>query len=85
MKKCKIEGNYIFIYPPSLETLNTRLIERGTEDEETIRVRNQHAINEINLANNSLLFQYKIMNDDLNISDLELNHLVQALYHIPSL
>lgn len=51
----------IFIAPPSLKALEDRLINRGTEDEETIKHRTQNAIKELQRKND---YEYLVINDD---------------------
>ena len=80
INKSNIDANFIFIYPPSLETLKDRLGCRGTEDEEVLRTRTEHSVHEIEQANSSILFQHKIINDDIDIAYEELKHLVATLY-----
>ncbi|MEL6615054.1 MAG: guanylate kinase [Bacteroidota bacterium] len=53
----------LFIAPPSLETLETRLRSRGTESEERIRVRLDRAEMEMSHASD---FDHVIVNDDLD-------------------
>lgn len=60
----------VFILPPSLEALKTRLHDRGTESEEKIRERLLCALDEIKRANE---YDYVIVNDDI---DTALNDLV---------
>ena len=52
----------IFILPPSMEVLESRLRGRGTETEEKIQLRLEQARNEIKRAGE---FEYIITNDDL--------------------
>ena len=52
----------IFILPPSMEVLESRLRGRGTETEEKIQLRLEQARNEIRRAGE---FEYIITNDDL--------------------
>ena len=56
------EGILIFILPPSLAELRKRLIERGTEDEEDIRIRQQATLNEIALIHD---YDYYVINGEL--------------------
>lgn len=56
------EGILIFILPPSLAELRKRLIERGTEDEEDIRIRQQATLNEIALIHD---YDYFVINGEL--------------------
>ena len=55
-------GTLIFVLPPSLAELRKRLIERGTEDEDEIRTRQQATLNEIALIND---YDYYVINGDL--------------------
>ena len=59
-----IEGNFLFIYPPSFEELRRRLGTR-IETEDEFKTRIQNALKEIELANNSVLFTNRLVNDDL--------------------
>lgn len=52
----------IFIAPPSLEVLEQRLRGRGTEDEDTIRVRMENAKREMDCEH---LYNEVIVNDDI--------------------
>lgn len=52
----------IFISPPNIETLKQRLIVRGTETEEDIKMRLRRAAEELE---KSKTFDYIIINDDL--------------------
>lgn len=60
----------VFILPPSLEILERRLRNRGTETEEKIRERIAQSRTEIDFARN---YDYIIINDELEtaVSDLE--------------
>jgi guanylate kinase len=60
-----IEGNFLFIYPPNFEELRNRLGTRQ-ETEEEFKLRIQSAIKEIEMANNSVLFTNRLVNDDLD-------------------
>ncbi len=53
----------IFIEPPSLEDLEKRLIHRGTDNEEQIKIRLERMPEEMNLGQQ---FDYKIVNSDLD-------------------
>jgi guanylate kinase len=54
----------LFIYPPAFEELRKRLGTR-TETEEEFKLRIQNAIKEIEMANNSVLFTNRLVNDGL--------------------
>ena len=70
VKKKMPEAVLIFICPPSIEALETRLRGRHTEDEATIQKRLQEVKTELERAEN---FDYNVVNDDLDkaIGDLE--------------
>ncbi|MBR6483687.1 MAG: guanylate kinase [Clostridiales bacterium] len=53
----------IFLLPPSFETLEKRLRERGTESDEIVRKRLSEAKNEVKSASK---FDYVVINDDLD-------------------
>lgn len=74
-----IEGNFLFIYPPSFEELRRRLGTR-IETEEEFKKRIQSALKEIELANNSVLFTNRLVNDNLEQAIDQLFTLVEALY-----
>lgn len=71
----EVKRNYpdavlIFILPPSLSVLEERLRNRGTENEDTIRIRMKQYRREFEQA---VAYQYLVINDDLSeaVSDLE--------------
>jgi guanylate kinase len=65
---CQVKQNYpdtvtIFIMPPSLEVLEHRLKQRGTDSDEVIHRRLENAQNEMEQKD---AYRYCIVNDDLN-------------------
>jgi guanylate kinase len=56
-------GCYVFLFPPSLQELQKRLIKRGTDEEDKIRTRLKNALAEIK---QSEYFDYWVINDDLD-------------------
>ncbi len=62
VRKAIPEAILIFILPPSLEILEQRLRNRGTDSEETIRLRLKNARSEMATAHR---YDYIIVNDDL--------------------
>src|SRR5699024_11984500 len=56
------EGLFIFLMPPSLEELASRLGGRGTETDDTIRTRLETARKEIQLMS---LYDYIVENDNI--------------------
>lgn len=67
------EALSIYLKPPSLETLEKRLANRGTETAETIAYRIERAEKELQFANR---FDYTIVNDDLKTAIAETKKLV---------
>lgn len=63
----------IFIHPPSLEILETRLKGRKSESGSSLETRLQNAYNEIAWSQK---FDYQITNDDLNRAYAELTEIV---------
>lgn len=62
MEKCP-DGVYIFLLPPSLEELQARIKNRGTESPETFARRFQSATNEIEIGKK---YQYVVVNDSVD-------------------
>jgi len=71
-------GTFIFIQPPSLETLRERLLKRNTESEEVIAERLAWAKKEMDDA---VFYDYKIVNDDLNTAYQILRSILIAEAH----
>jgi len=59
MKKSP-DGIYIFLLPPSLDELVSRIKNRGTESDEVLQRRIESATNEISIGRN---YQYVVVND----------------------
>lgn len=57
------DGVYIFIMPPSLEELESRIVGRGSETEETLKKRLGAAASEIKLAEK---YNYAVINDTID-------------------
>merc|ERR1711994_1224397 len=74
-----LEGNFLFIYPPSFEALRKRIGNR-IETEANFKMRIQEAIRQIELANNSVLFTNRLVNDALDDAKNEVDTLIKALY-----
>lgn len=66
----------IFIAPPSLQTLEERLINRGTEDEETIKRRIQNAIVELQRKND---YDFLVINDDFDKAYNDLSSIIREI------
>jgi guanylate kinase len=63
----------IFVRPSSIDDLRRRLVLRGTESEEAIRQRLEHAQYELGLAHR---YRYQVINDDV---DEAVNHICKIL------
>lgn len=69
------EAVSIFILPPSFHTLAERLRGRGTDEPEIIEKRLNKARSEIE---QSLLFDYIVVNDDLVQAEMDLVHIIKS-------
>ena len=65
----------IFIQPPSLEELEKRLINRGTEDSESLALRLERAEEEIKYADK---FDFVVVNDDLDTAFQQVKEIVET-------
>lgn len=76
VKKSGIACKYIFISPPSIDELEKRLRERGTETEDKIRVRMDNSAKEMEYGTSDGNFDVIIVNDDLDkaVADVK-NHI----------
>lgn len=70
IKEVYPEGVFIFVLPPSLEELKSRIVGRGTETQEEIEKRFSCAFKEINQIVN---YDYFIVNEDIekSVNDVE--------------
>ena len=70
IKEVYPEGVFIFVLPPSLEELKSRIVGRGTETQEELEKRFSCAFEEINQIVN---YDYFIVNEDIekSVSDVE--------------
>lgn len=70
IKEVYPEGVFIFVLPPSLEELKSRIVGRGTETQEEIEKRFSCAFEEVNQIVN---YDYFIVNEDIekSVSDVE--------------
>ncbi|HLQ84202.1 MAG TPA: guanylate kinase [Pseudogracilibacillus sp.] len=57
------EGVFIFLFPPSLEELKKRIVNRGTESEELVQNRLNEAKKEIEMMHN---YDYVVVNDNVD-------------------
>ena len=73
IKELVKEAIFIFILPPSMEELKTRLINRKTEDREKILNRFKTAYNEINEVTK---YNYVVINDELDEAIKKVNSIL---------
>ena len=69
----------IFIMPPSLQELEKRLVERGTEDESSVKMRISKAAEEIGFSEK---FDYIIINDNLQQCLNEAENIVEEFFKL---
>ncbi|WP_154529975.1 guanylate kinase [Inconstantimicrobium porci] len=60
VKECMEDGVFIFVLPPSMEELKSRIIGRGSETEESLMTRFKSAYQEINYVSK---YNYAVIND----------------------
>lgn len=78
LKASHFPAKYVFILPPSLEILETRLRARGTETEEQLQIRLGNAKEEIEFGSASDNFDQVLVNDDCNVCfDSLVGHLLE--------
>jgi len=65
MRAQKLDAKYLFLAPPSLSTLESRLRGRGTDKDEVIQKRLEAAGGEMKAAKEPGLFDKTLVNDDL--------------------
>ncbi|MGP1442372.1 MAG: guanylate kinase [Anaerovoracaceae bacterium] len=69
------DATYIFVLPPSMEQLETRIRTRGTESEEDISLRLGKALEEIRCLNE---YDYYVINDVLELAIHETEAIMKA-------
>ncbi|SCY85504.1 guanylate kinase [Alkaliphilus peptidifermentans] len=69
------EGIFVFILPPSLEELKSRIINRGTETEEDIKKRYGSAMSEISQV---IKYDYVVINDDIDRAKEDIEAIIRA-------
>jgi guanylate kinase len=75
VKRLGLDSVSVFILPPSLETLRERLLMRGTDSEEELKVRLANAPAELRQYSN---FDYVIFNDEVERASGQLAAIVSA-------
>ena len=77
----ELHAKFIFIAPPSLATLQERLVARNTETPETLQRRLANAAAEVEYGQCEGNFDTIIVNDDLEVAVCDFETAVQRLYH----
>ncbi|WP_010530484.1 guanylate kinase [Lentibacillus jeotgali] len=75
VKKNFPEGVFIFLFPPSLEELKNRIVERGTESQELVLKRLKEAQNEIDMMD---AYDYVVVNDDVDAAVTKVQSIIQS-------
>lgn len=75
LKAVLSEAVFIFIVPPSLEVLKSRLRARDTESKEQIEIRIENALNEIT---EYVRYDYVVINDTVNEALSEIRSIIRA-------
>jgi guanylate kinase len=76
IKSSHIEARYVFISPPSMSVLESRLRGRGTEKEESVQKRLAQARNELEYSETEGAHDLIIVNDDLETAYKELEEFI---------
>ncbi|RKX25679.1 MAG: guanylate kinase [Candidatus Zixiibacteriota bacterium] len=71
------EAVSIFILPPSVDVLRSRLTARGTETEEQLKIRRDNATNEMGLWKG---FDYVVVNDELEVAVNKVQSIITGHY-----
>lgn len=69
------EGVFIFLAPPDLDELRSRIVGRGTESEETVNSRMAVAKEEIELMDN---YNYVVVNDQVELACERIQSIIRA-------
>ncbi|MDC3423630.1 guanylate kinase [Aquibacillus sp. 3ASR75-11] len=69
------QGVFIFLFPPSLEELKNRIINRGTESEELVKNRLIAAKTEIEMMD---AYDYVVVNDEIETAVQKIQSIVQS-------
>jgi guanylate kinase len=75
LKERLTDAVFVFVLPPSMETLEQRLSGRGSDAEEAVRKRIERAIEEVREATR---YDYVIVNEDLDRAVADLHSVIKA-------
>lgn len=74
VRDARPESVLIFLMPPSIDELKRRLMGRKTESQESIKIRLDNAMHEIEL---SLKYDYKVVNNDIGQATQEIVDIIK--------
>lgn len=83
MTTTQLDVRYLFIAPPSMEALRTRLENRGTETPESLERRTKNAQIEMEYGLAEGNFDYIVVNEDLDQACQDFHTAVQSLFPNP--
>lgn len=75
VKEAYPDAVLIFVAPPSMSELKSRLINRGTESAEAVERRFETAVRELDFASR---YDYVVVNDILDLAVANIEHIVSA-------
>ncbi len=75
VKKNFPEGVFIFLFPPSLEELKNRIVNRGTESNELVLNRLKEAKKEIDMMSE---YDYVVVNDDVDVAVSKVKAIIKS-------
>ncbi|ERF76061.1 hypothetical protein EPUS_01394 [Endocarpon pusillum Z07020] len=78
VKRTSLNARFLFLAPPSLEELERRLRNRGTETEESIRKRVAQAEKELEFARTEGSHDKVVVNDDLDRAYAEMEEWIMG-------
>jgi guanylate kinase len=76
----KLDAKFIFIAPPSAESLKERLVARGTETPESLEKRTKNALMELDYGSEAGNFDAIIVNDDLEKACADFKNAIEEIY-----
>lgn len=80
VKRSNLDCKYLFVKPPSIMDLETRLVGRATETAEKIKIRLENAVAELEYGEQEGNFDEVITNEDLHKSFEDLVTTLQKWY-----
>lgn len=75
VKEVYSEGTFIFILPPSMEELKNRIINRGSETEESLNTRFNSAYDELKYMDK---YNYAVINDEVDEAAKKIESIIMA-------